>query len=473
MADHLEHPVTITERIALSGRVWPLYNLAKIAGFVGIIGSVAIGYFIDPAFRRFYFAYLVSLMFFVSISIGALVFVLLQHLVRAGWSASVRRIAECLAACIPILGALSAPIILSVILHRGDLYRWAQPAPAHAAHDAAPSAHEERGVDVKSSGQESRAVDEAPAHRTSEPLAAHEQLTHEAHPSAKGVQPPDPLTLHKRPVLNRWFFTLRVVFYFAVWSLLALWYWQRSTEQDKTGDVELTTRMQGYSAPALVVLALSVTFASFDLIMSLDPHWFSTIFGIYFLAGSIIAGFATMIIVLMHLQRLGYLHASVNVEHYHDLGKWLFGFVFFWGYIAFSQFMLIWYGNIPEETGWLARRGATTARQDINGWSWVSIALLFGQLLIPFAGLMSRKAKRNKKVLAFWAMWLLAFHWLDLYWMIVPELDGRVYFPFIEFLCFMGIGGIFMATSLRFMAKNPLRPLNDPRLEEALAFQNV
>jgi hypothetical protein len=288
-----------------------------------------------------------------------------------------------------------------------------------------------------------------------------------------GVRPLDELTLKKHAVLNRWFFTLRVVFYFAIWSLLALWYWRRSTEQDRSGDVALTTRMQGHAAPALVVFALLITFAAFDLIMSLDPHWFSTIFGVYVLAGCMLAGFATLIIVHMHLQRLGYLTQSVNVEHYHDLGKWLFGFVFFWGYIAFSQYMLIWYANIPEETEWLARRGATTARLDISGFTWVALALLFGQLLIPFVGLMSRHAKRNKTVLAFWAMWVLAFHWLDLYWLIMPELDGRVHFGLIELLCFIGIGGIFMATSLRMMAKAPLRPVNDPRLQESLAFENV
>ncbi|HEX8520765.1 MAG TPA: hypothetical protein VF669_00830 [Tepidisphaeraceae bacterium] len=452
MPDQLEHPVEVKEQIELGERAWPLYNLAKIAGFIGIIGSVALGYFIDHAFRRFYFAYLISFMFFLSVALGGLAFVLVQHLTRAGWSSSVRRTGESLAATVPIMLALSAPILISVLLNRGDLYRWAQPA-AHA--------------------NEAHHTDEAPAHKTSEPLAAKEQSEGNAHPSANGVQPLDHLTLEKTAVLNRWFFTARIVLYFAIWIGLAWWYWLKSTQQDRTGDFELTNKMQTFAAPAVLLLVVSVTFASFDLLMSLDPHWFSTIFGIYFLAGCMLAGFATIILVLTVLQRLGYLGATVSIEHYHDLGKWLFGFTFFWGYIAFSQYMLLWYSNIPEETEWLSHRGATTARAAINGWSWVSVALLFGKLLIPFAGLLSRHIKRQTGVLAFWAAWILVFHWVDLFWVAMPELDGRFHLGLIELLCFVGIGGIFMATHLRLMAKHPLRPLHDPRLAESVAFQNV
>jgi hypothetical protein len=287
------------------------------------------------------------------------------------------------------------------------------------------------------------------------------------------VRPLDALTLKKRSMLNRWGFTLRMILYFAVWIGIALWYWRRSTEQDRTGDVTLTDRMQLRSAPAVIAVVLTLTFASFDLIMSLDPHWFSTMFGVYYLTGSMLAGFAAMILVLGLLQRLGYLTQSVTTEHYHDLGKWLFAFVFFWGYIAFSQYMLLWYANIPEETGWLARRGASSAHEHIGPWTTVSLILLFGQLLIPFAGLLSKHVKRSRPALMFWAGWLLVFHWVDLFWCVMPELDGRLHFGIVEILCFLGIGGVFMATYLRMLAKNPLRPLNDPRMPESLAFQNI
>jgi hypothetical protein len=463
------------EDVSLGERAWPVYNLAKIAGFVGIIGGVLLGYFLDRdhTFRRFYFAYLVSWAFFLSIALGALIFVLLQHLTRAGWSVSVRRSAEGLAMTLPILFALSAPVVVSVLIGHGDLYRWAQPI-SHRAD----TMHGEG--------------DSASAHDVAEKqgAAGAHQGTQGAPPKdASRVPPLDELTLKKRPMLNPWFFTVRIIFYFAAWSGIAIWYWRRSAEQDRTGAIELTERMQERSAPALVIMGITITFAAFDLLMSLDPHWFSTMMGLYYLVGCILAAFAALILCLGMLQKLGYLQRSVTIEHYHDLGKWLFGFVFFWGYIAFSQYMLIWYANIPEETGWLARRGASTAMEHLhppdgsgplNRWTIVSIVLLFGKFIIPFIGLMSRHVKRRRGMLMFWAAWVLVFHWVDLFWVIMPELDidwrteiSHVHFGAVEILCFLGVGGIFMATYLRFLAKNSLRPLHDPRIHESVIFQNI
>jgi hypothetical protein len=486
-ADHGHHADAIDltrEDVSLGERAWPVYNLAKIAGFVGIIGGVLLGYFLDPGFRRFYFAYLVSFTFFLTIALGALVFVLLQHLTRAGWSVSIRRSAEAMATTLPILLALSAPILVSVLLQRGDLYRWAQPLShvadtmhgeggSAAAHDTA----HEQGAAGASQGTQGQP-----------PAATPGEDKHDEH-AATAVPPLDELTLSKRAMLNPWFFTLRIILYFAIWSAIAIWYWRRSAEQDKTGAPELTLRMQERSAPLLVVLGLTMTFAAFDLLMSLDPHWFSTMMGLYFIVDCILASFAALILSLGMLQRLGYLRRSVTTEHYHDLGKWLFGFVFFWGYIAFSQYMLIWYASIPEETGWLARRGASTAAEHLhppdgsgplNGWTIVSLVLLFGKFIIPFIGLMSRHVKRRRGLLMFWAAWLLVFQWVDLYWLIMPELDvnhatgvSRVHFGVVEILCFLGVGGIFLATYLRMLAKNALRPLHDPRIDESVIFQNI
>lgn len=475
---HVEQIDLTQEDLSLGERAWPVYNIAKIAGFVGIIGGVLLGYFLDPGFRRFYFAYLVSFMFFLSIALGALIFVLLQHLTRAGWSVSVRRSAEGLAATMPILLALSAPVLLSVLLQRGDLYRWAQPL--------------DRRVDAMHiAGEHPEPEHPAKENVVEEQGAAGALQGTMGHPPVDPdrVPPLDELTLAKRPVLNPWFFTVRIVLYFAIWSAIAVWYWRRSAEQDRTGAIELTERMQERSAPLLVVLGLTITFASFDLLMSLDPHWFSTMMGVYYIVGCLLAAFAALILCLGMLQGLGYLRRSVTIEHYHDLGKWLFGFVFFWGYIAFSQYMLIWYASIPEETGWYARRGASTAGEHLfppdgtgplNRWTIVSLILLFGQFIIPFLGLMSRHVKRRRPVLMFWAAWVLVFHWVDLYWVIMPELDldfatgvSGVHIGVVELLCFLGVGGIFLATYLRFLAKNALRPLHDPRIDESVIFQNI
>jgi hypothetical protein len=424
MAPHDEHnPTTampdVNERDTLGTRAWPVFNGARLVGAMGVIGSVGVGYFVDPTFKRLFFAYLTSYAFFLSIALGALAFVLLQHLTRAGWSVNVRRVAECLAGTMPILAALSAPILLAALLNTGALYRWARPT-----------------ADL------------------------------------------DHVILAKHAWLNRWFFCGRILFYFAIWTGIALWYWRRSTEQDRSGDVELTNRMQHHSAPALLILALTITFASFDLLMSLDPHWYSTMFGFYYGTGALLAAFAAITLVIGMLQALGYLTRSVTVEHFHDLGKWLFAFVFFWGYIAFSQYMLMWYANIPEETVWYIRRGATTGHGFVGGWTWVSVALLFGQLFIPFAGLMSKHMKRNYRVLMSWAAWVLVFHWLDMFWLVMPEMDfdpatniGRVHFGVVEILCFIGIGGVFLATFMKLLEKNALRPIKDPRLIESLAFQ--
>jgi len=249
-----------------------------VAGIVGLIVSLLLGYFIDPSFRRFFFTYLVSFCFFLTITLGALFFVLIQHLTRAGWSVSVRRVAEALAAMTPVLLGLSAPILISVVLERGDLYRWAQPIPQaveqFAQDEAAPQVQE--------------------------------------HPSAHGVQPPDELTLAKRSWLNPWFFIARVLFYFVVWSLLGQWYWRQSWKQDITGDVAATVRMQMLSAPSMIVLGLTLTFAAFDLVMSLDPHWYSTMFGVYLFAGSVVSALATLILISMLLQRQGYLQLSLQ-----------------------------------------------------------------------------------------------------------------------------------------------------------------
>jgi hypothetical protein len=166
------------------------------------------------------------------------------------------------------------------------------------------------------------------------------------------------------------------------------------------------------------------------------------------------------------LQKYGYLQDCITADHYHDLGKLLFGFVFFWGYIAFSQYMLIWYANIPEETTWYMAR-------QTNGWTVISLLLLFGHFLLPFCGLMSRRAKRNKRVLAGWAVWLLVMHWVDLYWLAAPKAGSGPQFGVVDVLCLVGMLGLYGAVLLRIAAERGLIPQRDPWLAESLAFRNA
>jgi hypothetical protein len=244
-------------------------------------------------------------------------------------------------------------------------------------------------------------------------------------------------------------------------------FWKQSIAQDETGDKQHTLRMQWWSGPATLVFGGTVSFAAFDWLMSLEPHWFSTIYGVYFFAGCVVAMFASLGLLAVGLQHRGCLQNSITADHYHDIGKWLFGFVVFWAYIAFSQYMLIWYANIPEETIWFRAR-------QTDGWAIVSLMLLFGHFLIPFCGLLSRRAKRSKLVLAGWSIWLLIMHWLDLYWLIVPRLgDGGPSIGFADLFCLVGMGALYLAIMLRAVGERWLIPARDPRLDESLAFENV
>lgn len=484
MASH--QPDIKDERLELGASAWPVYSIGLFVGFLGVVGSVAIGYFQNDGFRRFYFSWLTALTFFVAISLGALFFTILQHLVRAGWSVVIRRTAETISASVWILLVLSAPILVSVGMQKGDLYRWAQPESARVqghgdAHDDA--AHE-KAAPHQGAAQDTAAAAH-PTHVEGAPAAAkdaaHAHVEQAGHVKSevdvmldqKIIPPLDDLTWKKRAWLNPGFFIVRVVFYFAVWSLVGWWYWRLSVRQDLTKDLDLTSKREGRSAPLMIVFALTTTFFSFDLMMSLDPHWFSTMFGVIYFSNAAIAIFATLILISKALQSRGFLSASISVEHYHDLGKFLFAFTFFYGYVAFSQFMLLWYANLPETTGWFARRGATSVHADVNGYTSLIIILLVGHFVIPFAGLLSRHVKRNGFWLPFFAVWQLVMVYLDLYWIILPEYETDLKPSILDLTCLLGIGGLWLATIVRTAARHALRPVADPRLEEALVFHNI
>lgn len=432
---HIEAP-TAPERIELGDAAWPIYSAAIIIGLVGICLAVALGYWADSTLRRFFFSYLVAFCYVLSLAIGSLFFVLLQHVTKAGWSVSVRRIGEWMAASMPVVAAMSAPILVVVLMHNGTPYKWSDP------NWGKPEAAETK-----------TAVDNTKT--TEEPIVVS--------PSKRWYLSPIP-------------FVTRIAIYFAIWSCIGIWYWKQSTLQDQDGDAGHTAMMQRYAAPALVVCAITTTLAAFDLIMSLDPSWTSTIFGVYFFAGGMMTFFATAIIIATLLQRRGYLTRGITVEHFHDLGKFLFAFTFFFGYIGFSQFMLIWYGNLPEEVEWYRRRGASTSVTAPHFFTPFILAILFGKVLIPFAGLLSRHVKRNPRPLFFWACWILFFQWCDMYWLVMPELDGYVHWHTLVILqpfLMLGLLGIFFAVVARKAAHGALRPLHDPRMSEALAFQNI
>jgi hypothetical protein len=276
----------------------------------------------------------------------------------------------------------------------------------------------------------------------------------------------EPVVAKKAPYLNPGFFAARALVCFAVWTFLGVWFLRQSLRQDESGDPALTTRMQKVAAPGMILFAITLTVGAVDFLMSLEPAWFSTIFGVYYFSGSALASFAALILFGWLLQRSGRLASVLTVEHYHDLGKLMFAFTVFWTYIAFSQYMLYWYANIPEETLWFEER-------QTGGWAPFSVFLLAGRFLAPFLALISRVPKRRKPLLALTAVWVLFMHWMDMYYLAMPHASpGRVPWNLLDVTAFLGVGGLFVATLARQLGDRSLIPRRDPRLVESLAFEN-
>ncbi len=286
----------------------------------------------------------------------------------------------------------------------------------------------------------------------------------------------------KTPWLNMPFWVVRMLVYIAAFALIARHFLLRSRRQDETGDPALTSRMQALSAPCVILYAFLLTGFAFDLLKSLDAHWFSTMFGVYYFSGAFMALHCLLGLSVVRLQERGFLTRSINLEHYHDIGKMMFAFVVFWAYIAFSQYMLIWYGNIPEETVWYIRHGAGLFEGQPNDFSVLLLILLVGHFIVPFFGMISRSIKRRPQRLANWAVWLLAMHWLDMIWLVRPELrtgpgyTHTVPVNWVDILALLAgllaFGGVFLAAMARVAGDKPLVAEKDPRLPEGLVFEN-
>jgi hypothetical protein len=405
-----------------------LFRVGLGVGIVMLLVGVGIGFAKDDSMSRFFHSYLIGFTYFLGISLGALFFVILQHLVRAEWSVVVRRLAELLTMTFPLMLLLSLGIVIPLLVGYQHLYLW-----------------------------------------TVDPVELQKMTS-------------DPTTMvsyhliHvKEPYLNSPFFAARIIFYCVAGWGIATWFFRKSVAQDGGEAQENTEKMRVVSAPAMIAFAFITAFASFDLLMSLDPHWFSTIFGVYYFAGNTIMIMGGLALLAMMLQRAGKLEHSITVEHYHDLGKLMFAFVFFWSYISFSQFMLIWYGNIPEETAWYYQRMFTDFKP-------VSYLLLFGHCVFPFLCLLSRETKRRLKLFAFFIVWMTIMHFVDLWWLVVPEYGhgnpgfsaGKTEFQWVamDVAVWIGMGGLFIAAFARAAKKVNLIPTGDPRLGKSLSFEN-
>lgn len=363
----------------------------------------------DKGMSAFFHSYLTNYMYCFTLCLGALFFVMVQHLVRSGWSAAIRRIAELYAATIPVWALLFVPILVSVLIGQDSLYSWN---------------------------------------------------------AGSGKVPP--VVENKLVYLNATFFTIRTLVYFLIFIIAARYFYALSRKQDETGDVSITSRLQKRSGPFIILFSLALNFAAFDWMMSTDPAWFSTIYGVYIFAASMFSFTALMILSCYLLQRRGRVERIVRVEHYHDLAKFQFGFIVFWAYIAFSQFMLYWYGNIPEETQWYAHRMQ-------HGWEFVGLLLIALHFAVPFFAFLKRKHRRSPGWLASWAVWLLVVHWLDLTFLIMPNTGSSV--GLTVFLAhaagWCGMVSIFVALFLWRVGDTPVVATRDPWLPDSLAYHNL
>ncbi|MDP1561915.1 MAG: hypothetical protein Q8M16_11100 [Pirellulaceae bacterium] len=431
-----------------------------VAGIIGLL-LVVLGYWTsNEGWRRLQLGYLVAFAYVLSLSLGSLFFVLIQHLMRAGWSVAIRRPAEIFGFNIICVAVLAIPI--GWFVWQGELYPWAKygdQVESASEHGVSFARHVSIDELAKGSKHPSDTVHGSGA-KGHEAGHGHDLYIH---------QKVDELTQSKANWLNRPGFLLRMVLYFAIWFGLVGFYWRQSQAQDRSVQgIAQTLSMERWAGPALIVFAVTLTLASFDWLMSLDPHWYSTIFGVYFFAGCTVGALALNLLVLQWMGKDSPLTKNVSIEHRRDLGRLLFAFVFFWGYIAFSQYLLLWYANVPETTRWFVIRGASTATGYANSWGWLLVALLFGNFILPFLGLMSRHVKSSPRAVRFWTLWLLVMHYLDLYWLVMPELGPSFTIGPIEIGCWITVFSIWLMSAVGLATQISLIPIGDPRLDESL-----
>jgi hypothetical protein len=377
-----------------------LKSVSLRALIVGVVFTVLllIGAFIDHT--QFFHAYLVGFIFWIGITLGSLALLMLQHLTGGVWGLMIRRVLEASTRTLPLMVLLFIPMIIGL----RQIYPWTSSALMNQT-------------------------------------AALQQKAHYLNPS---------------------FFMTRGAIYFAFWSLLALSLNWMSLEQDRTAEKKFRKRMQMVSGPGLGLLIISITFASIDWVMSLEPAWSSTIFGLIFVASWSLSALAFAIMAMSWLSRRAPMNAIVQRSHFHDWGNLLLTLVMLWTYFAFSQYLIIWSGNLPEETTWYVARKH-------GGWGVIALAIVILQFAFPFLTLLSRAAKKSSDRLATLALLILAMRVLDVIWLVEPafnqerfHLSGRAAGAPIA------LAGLWVATFAWQLQKRSLIPINDPQLEQAL-----
>ena len=367
---------------------------------VGAVGLLltVLGAFIGPN-GQFFRSYLWSYVFLVGLGLGSMAWLMLQYLTGGAWGVVIRRPAEAAARTLPLLALMFIPIVIGI----PSLYRW-----SHADFAAA-----------------------------------------------------DEVLKHKQTYLNVPFFLIRAAVYFGVWILISVLLNRWSAEEDR-GNRSVHSRMAAISGPGLVFWGFSITFMAVDWVLSLDPHWFSTMFGMLFMAGQGLSAMAFLITLMVLFSFREPMSRVLTPRHLHDLGKLLLALVMVWAYFSFSQFLIIWAGNLPDEIPWYLERLR-------GGWQFVGLGLVVGHFALPFALLLSRDLKRNFKLLASIAIFILFMRLVDIYWLVAPDfLKGSFGLSWMDITAPAGLICIWLAYFLFQLEKRPLLPLGDPHLGEAL-----
>jgi hypothetical protein len=381
-----------------------LRSRATMFGGVGL-ALFALGLVVAP--ETFWQSYLIAFIFWINITLGALAVLMIQHLSGGAWGLVARRVLEAATRTLPLMAALFIPILIMMPALYGGEHGWAG----------------------------SQAAD-------------------------------DPIIRAKAAYLNVPFFIGRAAVYFVIWGALAFLLNRWSREQDRSAPMlpgPQDARFRLLSGPGLVIYVLTVTFMSVDWIMSLDPHWYSTIFGILTLGGQGLATMAFTILVLAALARVPPVSQVATADVFHDLGKLMFAFVMLWAYFSVSQLLIIWSGNLPEEVPFYLER--------LNGpWYPVSVALLLGQFALPFLLLLSRRFKRDPRIVGRIALFILLMRVVDIAWMIGPAFrGGSSGLHWLDFAAVLGMGGVWLFVFFRTLSGRALVPARDPYFKEALA----
>jgi hypothetical protein len=365
----------------------------------GVLGVVlAVAGFFMSGIDQFYQAYLVAYTFWMGVILGSMALLMVQHLSGGVWGIILRRPFEAAVRTLPIMTVLFLPIVFGM----NSLYHWTHPDPN------------------------------------------------------------DTVIQLKIAYLNPTAFLIRQVIYFAIWNTICFLLTKWSAEHDRTGDPALVNKMSKLSGAGLLIYGLSVTFAMVDWTMSVNPHWFSTIWGMLYAGGQGLSAFAFGIIVLLMLAQTAPLNRVLTSDHFHDLGKLLFAFLMLWAYLSFSQFLIIWSANLPEEIPHYLDRWE-------NSYRYLSVFIVVGHFILPYALLLSRDLKRNMGKLRIIATWILLARVADYYWHIVPELrTGGLQISLLDVALPLALGGIFISLFVSQLGGRALLPVNDPDLEKAL-----